>query len=319
MMIPSNSALMFDIAIDVQEENHLAPPQMSDAWVSVRAITSPTTRFQSRLLDDVRYYKRALLREEGQVDIVLLASRLATVGYRVAIRRAVGGGRGQHCFRNLCYEFLLVSSPDANAVQHVVDPKFREQFAISQSTREYEMLLSLVPSEFVGTPSRLKPLVKLLCLEMEQTFQEKGLTWPPWRQAESMISKWLPTKSRDTHVASPASSPKASEVEGSSPTGPLSFCSSLSSSMGSDSPDRLHDICNYTTQMKPKRIQTGFCPAEPLQAAPPKLSLPGKPAKLQSQSSQLLLRASSLRQERREEADLAWQPHIRKVRMSGAS
>jgi len=108
-------------------------------------------------------------------------------------------------------------------------------------------------------------------------------------------------------------------VEGSSPTGPLSFCSSLSSSMGSDSPDRLHDICNYTTQMKPKRIQTGFCPAEPLQAAPPKLSLPGKPAKLQSQSSQLLLRASSLRQERREEADLAWQPHIRKVRMSGAS
>jgi len=56
------------------------------------------------------------------------------------------------------------------------------------------MLLSLVPSEFVGTPSRLKPLVKLLCLEMEQTFQEKGLTWPPWRQAESMISKWLPTK-----------------------------------------------------------------------------------------------------------------------------
>jgi len=56
-------------------------------------------------------------------------------------------------------------------------------------------------------------------------------------------------QSRDTHVASPASSPKASEVEGSSPTGPLSFCSSLSSSMGSDSPDRLHDICNYTTQV----------------------------------------------------------------------
>ena len=70
----------------------------------------------------------------------------------------------------------------------------REQFAISQSTREYEKLLSLVPSEFVGTPARLKPLVNLLCLEMEQTFQERGLTWPPWRQAESMISKWLPAK-----------------------------------------------------------------------------------------------------------------------------
>jgi hypothetical protein len=56
---------------------------------------------------------------------VVLASRLATVGYRVAIRTAVGGGIGQRCFRNLCYEFLLVSSFDAIPVQHVVDPKFR--------------------------------------------------------------------------------------------------------------------------------------------------------------------------------------------------
>ena len=60
-----------------------------------------------------------------QVDIVVLASQLATVGYRVAIRTAMGGGSGQRCFRNLCYEFLLVSSFDANAVQYVVDPKFR--------------------------------------------------------------------------------------------------------------------------------------------------------------------------------------------------
>ena len=56
---------------------------------------------------------------------MVLASRLATVGYRVAIRTAVGGGPGQRCFRNLCYEFLLVSSFDSNAVQYVVDPKFR--------------------------------------------------------------------------------------------------------------------------------------------------------------------------------------------------
>lgn len=314
----SPSTLMFHLE---EESSASVPLRMSEAWISLRNYAIPVSRFESRLLDDVRYYKRELLREEGQVDIVVLASRLATVGYRVAIRTAVGGGPGQRCFRNLCYEFLLVSSFDSNAVQYVVDPKFREQFAISHSTREYEKLLSGVPSEFVGTPARLKPLVKLLCLEMEQTFQQRGLTWPPWRQAESMISKWLPTKSRDTHVASPSSSPKATSVEGRSPSGPLSVCSSRSSSMGSTSPDRLQDICGYhTMQMKPKRIQTGFCPAEPMPAPPPKLQIPGKPApQLQRQPSQLLLRSTGQRQSRSEEADLAWQPNIRKVRMAGAT
>ena len=59
-----------------------------------------------------------------QVDIVVLASHLATIGYRVALRTAVGGGTGQNCFRNLCYQFLLVSD-GSSPVQHVVDPKFR--------------------------------------------------------------------------------------------------------------------------------------------------------------------------------------------------
>ena len=70
-----------------------------------------------------------------QVDIVVLASQLATVGYRVAIRTAMGGGSGQRCFRNLCYEFLLVSSFEANAVQYVVDPKFRYSLLPAFSAR----------------------------------------------------------------------------------------------------------------------------------------------------------------------------------------
>ena len=70
----------------------------------------------------------------------------------------------------------------------------REQFHISQGTEEYQELLSLVPLEFVGTAARLVPMVKLLCTEMQQSFQETELTCPPWRQADSMISKWVPTK-----------------------------------------------------------------------------------------------------------------------------
>lgn len=57
---------------------------------------------------------------------MVLASRLAVIGYKVAIRTAVGGGVGQECFRNLNYEFLLVSAPfPSETSEIIVDPKFR--------------------------------------------------------------------------------------------------------------------------------------------------------------------------------------------------
>lgn len=70
----------------------------------------------------------------------------------------------------------------------------RDQFIIPQMTPAYEELMRLLPAEFVGTPSRLVPLVQLLCEEMCAAFDAHNMTCPPWRQAKSMLSKWLPTK-----------------------------------------------------------------------------------------------------------------------------
>ena len=47
-----------------------------------------------QLLRDVRVSARAVLREEDQPDTVILAAKLANVGYRVAVRTALGGGAG---------------------------------------------------------------------------------------------------------------------------------------------------------------------------------------------------------------------------------
>lgn len=77
-----------------------------------------------QLLHDVRAFKAKLLREEGSVDTVVLATHLAAVGYKVAIRTALGGGVGQECFHNLHYEFLLVTD-EHNFVEYIVDPRFR--------------------------------------------------------------------------------------------------------------------------------------------------------------------------------------------------
>jgi len=54
-----------------------------------------------QLLRDVRAFQAAILREEGRPDTVVLACKLAAVGWSVTMRTALGGGAGQACFHNL--------------------------------------------------------------------------------------------------------------------------------------------------------------------------------------------------------------------------
>lgn len=75
-----------------------------------------------QLLSDVRQFKAAVLKEDGRHDIVVLATKLAAVGYDVAIRTAVGGGTGQQCFRNLHHVFLVIFW---EGKQLLVEPQFR--------------------------------------------------------------------------------------------------------------------------------------------------------------------------------------------------
>ena len=53
---------------------------------------------------------------------------------------------------------------------------------IVRSTEQYQRLLEAVPSVFVGTPSALMDLVEFMAARMEESFQEKGMSCPPWRQ-----------------------------------------------------------------------------------------------------------------------------------------
>lgn len=82
-----------------------------------------------QLLRDVRAFLSAIVREEGRPDTVVLASKLAAVGYRLTIRTALGGGAGRSCFHNLHHEFLLVmGDPEFGTPQDkefIVDPHFR--------------------------------------------------------------------------------------------------------------------------------------------------------------------------------------------------
>ncbi len=88
-------------------------------------------RLLAQLLRDVTAFQAAILAEEGAPDTVVLASKLAAVGYRLTIRTALGGGPGRSCFQNLRHEFLLVwGDPDCGPGapqdrEFIVDPHFR--------------------------------------------------------------------------------------------------------------------------------------------------------------------------------------------------
>ena len=189
--------------------------------------------FLPQLALDVRWLNQATIREDGRRDAVVLASKLVNIGYTVAVRTAMGGGPGQDCFHNLHHEFLIVAERHQEII---IDCHFKDQFRIGQHTQQYQQVLNGLPEVFVGSATRLAPLVELLCSEMAVAFKECSVTCPPWRHPRSMISKWLPAKAQDTLVGrSSANQARSSrsdslssddEVDdltdsGLSPTGPL--------------------------------------------------------------------------------------------------
>ncbi len=66
-------------------------------------------------------------------------------------------------------------------------------------------MLNVIPEEFVGTAAKLQPLVQLITQQMTQAFVKQGLTCPPWRQAKSVLSKWLPARRKDYDLSQPTS------------------------------------------------------------------------------------------------------------------
>ena len=91
------------------------------------------------MLRDLSMLKRRMLREDGTWDIVVIASRLAAMGHQVALRTALGGGRGQECFHHLHHEFLVVAPPGTQE-ELILDPSFREQFEIPHATLSYQQV-----------------------------------------------------------------------------------------------------------------------------------------------------------------------------------
>mmetsp|Transcript_22246 Transcript_22246/g.56990 ORF Transcript_22246/g.56990 Transcript_22246/m.56990 type:complete len:297 (-) Transcript_22246:211-1101(-) len=210
-------SLMFDFELGDETADfppackvHPDPERLQKALDEIRPYSRPRDTLEAKLLRDVQRLKRQVLQEEGRHDTVLLAAKLCGIGYRVTVREAVGGG--QNCLSNLRHTFIYV---DVGCDQHedgriIVEPQFREHFEISNSCPCYREMLDAAPAEFVGTRKSLFSLVALLCEEIAQEFQLRGMLVPPWRQMKGMLSKWFPANAKDTECE--ASPPTASSA-----------------------------------------------------------------------------------------------------------
>jgi len=123
------------------------------------------------------------------------------LGHGVTVRHAMGGGKGFECLQNLRHSYLHVTAWGIPSQPFVVDPQFCEQFLIAKPTYRYMRLLAHVPEVLVFPECGIRPLVQFLCMELAAAFKSTNTIVPPWRQASSMLSKWLP---RNLKVDEPA-------------------------------------------------------------------------------------------------------------------
>ena len=77
-----------------------------------------------------------------------------------------------------------------NLQRIIVEADLRSHFVIANATPRYQRLLDELPSEFVGTFSRLLEIIDFMAVKLNSSFAARKMDTPPWRRAKSIASKW---------------------------------------------------------------------------------------------------------------------------------
>eukprot|EP00899_Mesostigma_viride_P027402 jgi/Mesvir1/7847/Mv11781-RA.1 len=86
---------------------------------------------------------------------------------------------------------FLVVRPPGVAEPILVDPWFRDKFAIARPSPEYKALMEdSVPVVAVGSLRKIRVVVSILSERMARSFHAMGQFLPPWRRLQVMLSLW---------------------------------------------------------------------------------------------------------------------------------
>ena len=94
-----------------------------------------------------------------------------------------------------------------NLQRIIVEADLRSHFVIANATPQYQRLLDELPSEFVGTFSRLLEIIDFMAVKLNSSFVARKMDTPPWRRAKSIASKWSMPIEENNVVGSVSGSP----------------------------------------------------------------------------------------------------------------
>jgi uncharacterized protein (TIGR01615 family) len=178
-MTPPDTADAFDA---LMFEAETEAPQRLDAAAQVR-------EHGARLLHVV--WRLAAPRGGTEVALTLAALRALKAEPANAARALVSvvqthGWAARNVTRK-DYSFVLA---ERDGERLVLDWSLRELFDIARPSVAYTAALGSVPAMFVGTPDRLRQLVIALCDAAASSFAAAGLSVPPWRRLEVVLTRW---------------------------------------------------------------------------------------------------------------------------------
>jgi uncharacterized protein (TIGR01615 family) len=96
---------------------------------------------------------------------------------------------------------------ELNLQRVIVEADLRSHFVIANATPQYQRLLDELPSEFVGTFSRLLEIIDFMAVKLNSSFVARQMDTPPWRRAKSIASKWSMPIEDPHHTGSVSGSP----------------------------------------------------------------------------------------------------------------
>ncbi|KAF8072496.1 hypothetical protein HT031_000155 [Scenedesmus sp. PABB004] len=210
--LPRPPSMLFDLEMEDAGQAATLDAESCAAVLAVRALVARALGAAARVVADVEAAAAALAAAGAPLDAAGLAARLAAAGWRPSVRESLGGGEGGACLRNLRHACVVLAprgggspggSPGGGGEAVIVDPTFRDQFAIAHPSPRYAAVLDALPPVWVGSAPRLAALVELVCGEMVLAFRAAGAVLPPWRQTASMLSKWQPRRSVDLPLPAP--------------------------------------------------------------------------------------------------------------------
>ncbi|KAK9085306.1 hypothetical protein Sjap_025717 [Stephania japonica] len=83
------------------------------------------------------------------------------------------------------------SSKRGDVRRVVIELNFRAEFEMARASDEYKRLVDSLPRVFVGKPSKLIGVIKIMCSAVKKCMKENKMHMGPWRKNKYMEAKWL--------------------------------------------------------------------------------------------------------------------------------